>query len=88
MKTVWKYQLETADAIKVAMPVNAEILAIQMQYGRPCLWALVDDELPKEVRTFAIFGTGNPIPNFNDMTYIGTYQQFTGQLVFHCFEIH
>jgi hypothetical protein len=54
-----------------------------MQYGAPTLWFLCNESAPKEDRTIAMFGTGNPIPD-NPMEYIGTIQE---RLVWHVFEI-
>ena len=87
-KTIWKFELKTTDTQKLEMPVGAEILTVQAQNERPCLWALVDPTEKKETRLFDIFGTGHPI--HCDMSigrrYIGTYQLNGGSLVFHVFE--
>ena len=87
-KTIWKFELETKDQNIIQMPKGAEILCIQEQYGKPCIWALVDPNEEKEVKTFEIFGTGHPV--YCDMgisrIYKGTYQLNSGALVFHVFE--
>ena len=85
VKRIFKYALETTDSQIVNMPKGAKILCIQVQYEKPCIWALVDPEKESEPRIFEIFGTGNPVPD-RDRRYIGTYQLMGGQLVFHCFE--
>ncbi len=41
-KNIFKYTLHLNDSIKIKMPVGAEILTVQLQYGKPQLWALVD----------------------------------------------
>jgi hypothetical protein len=47
------------------------------------LWAIVDPEQPKQLRTIHIVGTGNPMPA-NLLRYIGTAQRLDG--VWHVFE--
>lgn len=85
--TIWKFQLELADRQTVEMPSGSQILTVQLQHGKPCIWALVDtSQTGKEIRVIEIIGTGNPIPNPEDKReYIGTFQ-FMGHLVFHVFE--
>lgn len=87
MKTIWKYELETMDVRVVEMPVGAEILTVQEQRGKLCLWALVDPEADKERRVFCIHGTGHPVSTVALKKYIGTYQLMEGALVFHVFEL-
>lgn len=90
-KSIWKFKLDTSDIIIVEMPIGAEILTVQEQNDKPCLWALVNiDEVEKEKRTFCVYGTGHIISSnsSNDMKkYIGTYQLMGGCLVFHVFEL-
>lgn len=90
MKTIWKWPLGTPaypvqDRFCLVMPRNAMILCIQMQGELPCLWAIVDDEQPKEERTFRTYGTGHNITK-SGLKYLGTYQIMEGSLVFHLFE--
>jgi len=87
MKTIYKYQFETADIVTLKLPTCAKVLTIQIQNDKPCLWALVDTE---NERTFdmelSIFGTGHEVKNLELSTYIGTYQERNGGLVWHVFE--
>lgn len=85
MKTIYKYSIETTDEQNINMPEMAEILTVQIQYGRPYIWALVDTENEQGVKTIEVFGTGNPIPD-GVRSYIGTYQLLNGELIFHVFE--
>lgn len=87
-KAIWKYVLDTTDHQAVEMPVGAEILTVQTQYNKPCMWALVDPSAEEEKRYFEIFGTGHDV-NYDmgvNRKYIGTYQLDKGTLVFHVFE--
>ncbi len=52
------------------------------------LWAMVDEKAGITLRTFATYGTGNPMPDGNPGEYVGTYQINRGALVFHVFELH
>jgi hypothetical protein len=84
---VYKYPLEVIDQQTVQLPVGAEVLCVQAQHGRPCLWALVDDSdtTPTEARTFFTHGTGHKVsPAIGG--YIGTYQLEDGAFVGHIFE--
>jgi hypothetical protein len=86
MKTIWKYPLQPLDRQALAMPHGAEILRLQLQDGRPCIWALVDDTFEDTAtRTFATYGTGQELPE-NPGTYIGTYETIRLGLVLHVFE--
>ncbi len=85
MKSIWKFQLETIDKQELLMPIEAEVLTIQVQNEILCLWALVNTDANKEVRVFEIFGTGNPVNNENKK-YIGSYQLMKGAFVGHVFE--
>lgn len=87
MKTIWKFPLITTDINTIDMPIGAEILTVQEQYGKPCLWAVVDDDVEKERRVFAIYGAGHSVSVVTDKKYIGTYQLMEGALIFHVFEL-
>lgn len=86
MKTIHKFALELKDSQKILMPGSAAILALQVQHGEPCLWALVDTEQPLVTREFITRGTGHPIDDLAH-NYIGTYQLKGGDLVFHVLEV-
>jgi hypothetical protein len=85
MLTIYKYQLDINDVVEIFMPQHTRILDIQVQYGIPCIWAVVDTEQPKVTRRFRIFGTGQPMDR--DYTnFIGAFQLQNGSRVFHVFE--
>ena len=84
METIWKYELETTDHQELELPLAAKVLTVQMQNGKPCLWALVDTEEQKAGQSICIFGTGHPVEFVGD--YLGTYQLNDGALVFHVFK--
>jgi len=86
MRAIWKFKLdEGVDCFAIDMPKGASILALQLQNGAPCLWALVPDvDARCETRTFRLYGTGLLIPEGRNVQYIGTFQQ--PPYVFHLFE--
>lgn len=84
--TIYKYPLKVTDWQFVTMPENAKILCVQMQYGEPCLWAMVDPDAVPKMRKIHIFGTGHPISSDLNLTHIDTFQMHEGALVFHVFE--
>ncbi|MBU0846654.1 hypothetical protein KKH23_05640 [Patescibacteria group bacterium] len=83
MKTIWKYTIPLEGRFSIGMPVDAEILCLQIQHGEPRIWALVDPDAEIEEREFVLYGTGHPIERTG--SYVGTYQ--TGSFVFHVFEV-
>ncbi len=87
MKRVYKYFLEVNDEVSVYMPKGARVLSVQVQDGRPCIWAAVDPSERVEKRRFRIAGTGHPIEDDVVEGFIGTIQMYDGRLVFHVFEI-
>lgn len=95
-----RYEIEGFSHVTLELPERARILTLQTLVDQPghdmtgglfppvervYLWALVDPEAPVEERHFTHYGTGHPIPN-DPGEYIGTYQLFNGQLVWHLFE--
>ena len=83
MKKIFKYPLMTTDIQSLLIPVGAEILTVQVQGATPCIWALVNPELPEKQITVQTFGTGHHVDG--EGKYIGTYQLEGGSLVFHVF---
>lgn len=90
MKTIWKFEIDIIDKFTLEMPNGAEIMTIQTQFEKPCIWAIVEPSNELEKRHFEIKGTGHPFQedaeNNRSRTYIGTFQLASGQLVFHLFE--
>ncbi len=86
MKEIWKFELEFYSTFQ--LPKGAEILTVQLQKDKPCIWVLVDTERELEERHFETFGTGHEISYKKGVSkiYVGTYQIANGSLVFHVFE--
>ena len=85
MQTIWKYELETTDTQEVNIPLGAKILDVQVQHGKPCLWALVDTDRRLRKTIISTYGTGHNVDRTIAKIYIGTYQLSNGDFVFHVF---
>lgn len=89
MTRIWKWTLQITDKQMLQMPQGAKVLTAQMQGEELCLWAQVgppDPGVPQEARTFAIYGTGNPMPD-EPGEYVATFQTQGGALVFHVYDL-
>lgn len=88
MKTIYKYALHQG-VTKMLIPRHAKILTVQEQYDSPQLWALVEESNSQHERVFHTYGTGHTVydtPPGNVLVYIGSYQQYGGDLMWHVFE--
>lgn len=85
MQTIYKYPVNASSIFTLEMPENAKILCVQTQNNQPCIWALVNTELPNTKRIFEVYATGEKC-NIEHQIYIGTFQLNNGSLVFHLFE--
>lgn len=83
--TVYKYVLSLNEEAKIELPIGAIPLKVDVQHGSLCLWAMVDPNAKKEVRTFEVFGTGHNMPDFK-RRFINTFFVQSGMYVFHAFE--
>jgi hypothetical protein len=85
MKTIWKYQLETTGTQYFEMPLMANVIHVSEQDGTLMLWATVEEDAPRELRTFYVRGTGQPLTG-EEHIHLGTVVTNGGQLVWHVFE--
>lgn len=85
MKSIWKFDLTELNQQAVKMPEGSKLLAVQMQYNSPKLWALVDMDNPPIERVIRFIGTGH---KFEDSPgeYLGTIQFLNGSLIAHVFD--
>lgn len=86
-RAIWKFPFEVTDRLEVLfMPEGAEILSIQIQNSKVCIWAVCDERAPKVERRFHIYGTGHSLPeNLRVSDHIGTIQ--VAGFVWHVFEV-
>lgn len=63
----------------VAMPMTLRPLTLQLQDGRPTLWAIVDPKAPCVDRLVTIVGTGHDLGDYvQQHDYLGTVQDARG----------
>lgn len=86
MSKIFKYPIMLGDNL-LDMPIGSEILCVQMQNNKPMIWANTNTNNKKELRKIKVFGTGHEFNNSN-LTYIGTFQELGGNLIWHVFEEH
>lgn len=86
MKTIWKFPLamESKDQL-IEMPRGAQVVNVDMQDGRVCLWAIVDEDMMEEPRIFVVSGTGWGVASY--ARYVGTAAQGGGGFVWHVWEV-
>jgi len=46
VKAIYKYLVPIKDVFTVDMPDGAAVLSVQVQFGEPKMWALVDNSRP------------------------------------------
>ena len=86
MRIVYKYSVPYADDVEIEMPQGAQVLSVQLQHGKPTLWALVEDTHPTTLRCFFWRATGDPLRRHRAYAkFIGTVQD--NNLVFHLFDM-
>lgn len=74
MKKIFKYRFSIDSLQELTIPSGYQILSVQVQNGFPCIWALVEESNPSETLRIKTFGTGEIIPNADDLIYIGNIQ--------------
>jgi len=85
-RRIFKYPLKVTDRQHIAMPLNTELLGVQVQHGQPVLYAIVNDARAKHNYEIITVGTGQELPaGLEADDYVGTYQLEGGDLVFHVF---
>ena len=83
--TIWKFPVQ--DAFTLELPIGARFLDVQVQAGVPQFWFLLDPNGQREIRKFAVAGTGAHISNPEMLEHLGTFQLHEGRIVLHLFEL-
>lgn len=90
IQKIYKYELKPNGSQNIVIPKGSEILTIQSQYGKACMWCLcpIVEDGDYDCRNIEIYATGEPIASDMGVTrdYLGTFQLENGRLVFHVFE--
>ena len=89
MKTIWKFPLNLDSEQTINVPKGTNFCHIEFQKEQLCIWGLVDTELEREDVTIRTVGTGQPVPDYENLAYVGTtsHPMFDGgnSLVWHVF---
>ena len=81
---VWKYILDLDDSSETVLTFNeGSILHVDVQNGEFCAWVAVTNQRAHIERRVVIRGTGDPLPEGRQLTYLNT--MFSGPFVFHAF---
>ena len=81
---IWKFELTKERTQLVKMPEKSEIMDIQMQNGKPVMWALVNPESKNIEVKINMYGTGwETRENTSKDEYLSTVQD--GKFVWHFF---
>ncbi|MBS5979979.1 MAG: hypothetical protein KIB51_09670 [Dysgonomonas mossii] len=84
MKTIYKYPINlTTEKQRLCLPENSQLLSVQMQNEKLCVWALIDESQPMSMVRFHIFGTCDNLPDDLNTVFLGTVQD--GIYVWHVF---
>ena len=76
MKVVHKYHLaELGNEVTIALPLNSNILFVDIQDNLPCMWVEVHPTAQLKERIFKSVGTGVEISD--KWNYIGSCQHHT-----------
>ncbi len=82
------------DQLALTMPEASRLLHLGQRLDGPTdelqLWAEVDTDEPPEVRTFRIYGTGQPMPEDQPLHHVGTMLVWIGLAqteVWHVYEL-
>ena len=87
-KQIFRYQISLGVDTLLSIPKGAKILRCADQYGKICLWSLVEIDKPLEPRRFRIYGTGwDIVQKTENIEYIDTVLMAGGSLVWHIFEL-
>ena len=86
--TIHKYPLKAIDKQVVIMPLNSQILTVQMQRDQMYMWAMVtESNTDKEGHLIEIIPTGVTLNDNVKRRYICTVQMCGGSLIWHVFEV-
>lgn len=88
MRSIYKYVISPE---KEELAIDAPIirfLSAQVQYGKICIWAEVDTDMPDRHFGFLPIGTGwnlSDFQHFDKAVYLDTVQTYGGDLVWHLY---
>lgn len=84
MRTIWKYPLSFAESQTILLPLEHDLLTVQLQNNTLCLWAIVNTNAPITEHHILVLTTGEKIPDYLDGRIWLNTVQVDGN-VFHVF---
>jgi len=88
-RIIYKYDLNMGGVTVLSLTEEAQLLHVEEQYGKVCLWVLLDLEQENFDRTFLAYPTGLPLAadvTSETVKHIGTVLMHGGSFVVHIFE--
>ena len=83
-KTIHKYAIMITSHQQIAIPSGAEIIKAGLDpNAQPSIWAIVDTDAEKVFSEVFVKGTGIPLYDVTEASYVDTFNQ--GQFVLHVF---
>lgn len=79
MITIYKYPIVPTFEQSISIHAGYRILALQVQDGVPCIWAIVNTDAQIVNLYLHTIGTGHPADEFEDKQHVGTYQLSQGE---------
>lgn len=86
IKLIHKFKLPNSGEFTLNLPIETQILTVQIQNGEPYLWALLDPEANKYSCDFVWIRTGEEF-EYENPTYITTLQFDNAAKVAHLFKL-
>lgn len=86
---IHKYVIDSINTYYLNLPRNSQILSVQNQREKLCVWVRIEDptEKEKKVHTLRVFMTGDEnTDNTANLRFISTVQFAQGAFVVHVFE--
>lgn len=86
---VYKYHIPVTDRVELLLPIGSHILTAQVIKDKLWVYAAVEPDSARykmETKVIRVYGTGHDMEDNLMLNYIGTVQQYDGDLVWHIFE--
>lgn len=82
---IWKYWLDVAEEQDLVVPLGAQPLTVQLQQGRPMLWAVVAPDASRAPTLTIFCRSTNQAMTGREGQHLGTVQMPDGDGVYHYF---
>lgn len=88
MRSIYKYQIDKIHVKEITLHLE-QVLTVQLQYGIPCLWAIINEDKPEKKIAVWTIGTGWDISQITErnLIYISTVQDREGYVWHYFYEV-